>query len=283
MKNEKGITLVALIIMVAILLIIASVSLYSGRDSLDNVNLNNFYMQLEIVQKRVDDIAATNEKYIDEDGNDIDIKNAGQELNQNQKAKLIKILEANNIDSTNIIENFRYFTVQEIKDILDLTEIDYNLFINFEKRIIVAEKGITVEGISYHLLKNDMYFVEQDINKNEGTIKSLKFGKPIKYINDTYKVSVRPENTIGDLDETGYIKYKKSILNYWEITTNLEIIMEADIEYDIVYSDLNDNIIERKIKIEYEKDETTGVLAKDENGNYILTVTEVTIEEREEV
>ena len=281
MKNEKGITLVALIIMVAILLIIASVSLYSGRDSLDNVNLNNFYMQLEIVQKRVDDIASTNEKYIDEDGNDIDIKNAGQELNQNQKAKLIKILEANNIDSTNIIENFRYFTVQEIKDILDLTEIDYNLFINFEKRIIVAEKGITVEGISYHLLKNDMYFVEQDINKNEGTIKSLKFGKPIKYINDTYKVSVRPENTIGDLDETGYIKYKKTTSKYWDITNDGYIIMEIDKEYDVIFIDLNNNSIEKTIKIENKKDET-GNLVKDENGNNVLIVREILTEESEE-
>ena len=95
MKNEKGITLVALIIIVAVLLIIASVSIYSGKEALDNVNLENFYMQLEIVQKRVDGIAATNESYTDSEGNKIEIKNQGKELNQSQKTKLINILEYN--------------------------------------------------------------------------------------------------------------------------------------------------------------------------------------------
>lgn len=282
MKDEKGITLVALVIIVAILLIITIVSVYSGKESLDNVNLNNFYMQLEIVQKRVDDIAATNEIYIDENGNQIDIKKAGEELNQNQKTKLIKILEANNIDPTSIIENFRYFTVQNIKDILDLTEIDYDLFINFEKRIIVAENGLIVDGISYHLLKNDTYFVEQKTDKNKGTIKELEYGVPIKYTEDTYKVTIEPKDTIGDLDKTGHIKYKKSMLNFWEITNENYIIMDFETEYDIIYIDLNNNSIERNIIIENKKDET-GNLVKDENGNNILAVREMPAEESEEV
>ena len=281
MKNEKGITLVALIIIVAILLIIASVSIYSGKESLDNVNLNNFYMQLEIVQKRVDDIATTSERYLDENGNEIDIKNTGQELNQNQKEKLIKILEANNIDSNSIIENFRYFTVQKIKDVLDLPEIEYNLFINFEKRIIVAEKGMVVDGISYHLLKNSTHFVEQKTDKNKGTIKELEYGVPIKYTNDTYKLTIAPGNTIGDLDETGYIKYKKTTSKYWDITNDGYIIMEIDKEYDVIFIDLNNNSIEKTIKIENKKDET-GNLVKDENGNNVLIVREILTEESEE-
>ena len=281
MKNEKGITLVALIIIVAILLIIASVSIYSGKESLDNVNLNNFYMQLEIVQKRVDDIATTSERYLDENGNEIDIKNTGQELNQNQKEKLIKILEANNIDSNSIIENFRYFTVQKIKDVLDLPEIEYNLFINFEKRIIVAEKGMVVDGISYHLLKNSTHFVEQKTDKNKGTIKELEYGVPIKYTNDTYKLTIAPGNTIGDLDETGYIKYKKTTSKYWDITNDGYIIMEIDKEYDVIFIDLNNNSIENTIKIENKKDETVN-LVKDENVNNVLIVREILTEESEE-
>lgn len=281
MKNEKGITLVALIIIVAILLIIASVSIYSGKESLDNVNLNNFYMQLEIVQKRVDDIATTSERYVDENGNEIDIKNTGQELNQNQKEKLIKILEANNIDSNSIIENFRYFTVQKIKDVLDLPEIEYNLFINFEKRIIVAEKGMVVDGISYHLLKNSTHFVEQKTDKNKGTIKELEYGVPIKHTDGTYKVSIEPKETIGDLDKTGHIKYKRSIVNYWEVTNKNYIIVEPNVEYNIVYIDLNNNSIEKTIILENKKDET-GNLVKDENGNNVLTVREKLTEESEE-
>ena len=66
MKKENGITLVSLILTVVVLIIIVSVSVSVGTNSLDSTRLKGFYMQLEIVQKRVDDITATNESYIDE-------------------------------------------------------------------------------------------------------------------------------------------------------------------------------------------------------------------------
>lgn len=278
MKSEKGITLVALIIIVAVLLIIASVSIYSGTESLDNVSLNGFYTKLEMVQKRVDDISATNESYIDASNNIIYIKDAGQDLTEEQKTNLKNILDTSNISSTDIIDNFRYFTIQDLENILDLSEIDYNLFINFEERIIVAEEGITIGGTTYYLLENATYFVKEDITKNVGVIKSLVYGEPIKYTNDTYKVTIAPENTIGDLDGTGYIKYKKATSNYWDITNENYIIIEFDTEYNIIYTDLNKNSIERTIKLENKKDEE-GNLVQDEEGNNIVIVTEVESEE----
>lgn len=282
MKSEKGITLVALIIIVAVLLIIATVSIYNGTDAVNSTLLNGFYTQLEIVQERVDDVSSTNESYIDENNNVIYIKEAGQNLTEEQKNKLQNILISKEITYADIIDNFRYFTIQDINNILDLEEVDYNLFINFENRIIVAEDGITIDDTTYYMLENTKYFVKTDTLKNVGTIESLIYGEPIKYSSDTYKVTISPGNTIGDLDETGYIRYKETTSNYWEITNEDYIIIESDIEYNIVYMDLNKNSIERTIKIEYKKD-GDGNLIQDEEGNNILTVTEVTTEESEEV
>lgn len=279
MKNEKGITLMALIIMVAVLLIIASVSIYTGTESLDNVSLNGFYMKLEIVQERVDDISTTNECYFD-GNNNIYIKDAGQDLTIDQTNKLQNILEQNEFSYVNT-ENFRYFTIQDVKNILDLEEINYNLFINFEKRIVVAEDGITIGDITYYMLENTKYFLETDTSKNVGDILSIVYGEPIKYTNDTYKLTIAPGNTIGDLDETGYIKYKKTTSKYWDITNDGYIIMEIDKEYDVIFIDLNNNSIEKTIKIENKKDET-GNLVKDENGNNVLIVREILTEESEE-
>lgn len=273
MRNEKGITLVALIITVAVMLILASVAVYNGTESVNNTLLNGFYTQLKIVQERVDDISTTNESYINEDDTEIYIKEAGKNLTETQISNLEQILLAQGLPTDYISESYRYFTIQDIKDILDLDEIDYNLFINFENRIIIAEEGITIDNTTYYTLKDTKYFVEENSSKNEGKINSLIYGTPTQYTADTYKLSIEPENTIGDLDKTGYIKYKKTTSNYWDITNDKYIIIKLETEYNIVYTDLNQNKIEKKIKIEYKKDEQ-GNLIQDDEGKNILTVTE---------
>lgn len=277
MKNEYGITLLALVIIMAIMIIIASVSLNSGTESINDTLLNGFYTQLEIVQERVDDISTTNESYTNDEGNVIYIKKAGTELNDEQK----NLLLSRGI-SNDDLEKYKYFTIQDVKDILDLDEIDYNLFINFESRIVVAEDGITIDNNTYYMLKDTKYFVAENSLKNKGTIKSLIYGTPTKYTSNAYKLSIEPENTIGDLDKMGYIKYKKTTSSYWETTTSNELILEFETEYNIVYTDLNQNKIEKIIKIEYKKD-AQGNLLQDDEQNNILTVTEVTEEESEEL
>ena len=74
-RESKGITLISLIITIVVLVILASISIKSGTESLDNTRLQGFYTQLEIIQKRVDDIAVTNETYIS-NGETIYLKNA---------------------------------------------------------------------------------------------------------------------------------------------------------------------------------------------------------------
>lgn len=278
MKNEYGITLPALVIIVAIMIIIISVSLRGGTESVNNTLLNGFYTQLEIIQERVDDISTTNESYINEDGTEIYIKEAGKDLTETQINNLKAILLEQGPSTDYIKETYRYFTIQDIKDILDLDEIDYNLFIDFENRIIIAEGGITIGSTTYYMLGETKYHVKENSSKNEGTINSLIYGTPIQYTADTYKLSIEPENTIGDLDKSGYIKYKKMTSNYWETTTSNELILKLNTKYNIKFTDLNNNSIEKIIKIEYKKDEE-GNLVPDEQNNNILIVTEVTEEE----
>ena len=76
-QNDSGITLVVLIITIVIMLIIAGVSISTGTESLNSTRLNGFYMQLELVQKRVDDIATTNESYVDANGEIKYLKESG--------------------------------------------------------------------------------------------------------------------------------------------------------------------------------------------------------------
>lgn len=279
--KEGGITLIGLMITVVIMLIIAGVSIYNGTDTLEDTRLKGFYTQLEIVQKRVDDIAATDEKYIDERGQEVFIRDSGEILTANQEEKLLSILQIEQINTANLqLDRFRYFTINDIKNILDLQEIEYDLFINFEDRIIIAESGITIEDKTYYVLKNEIYFVETDIFKNSLLVEEIKYSRPIKYVKDTYKVIIIPDKINGNLTGTEYVKYKKTNTKYWETSGDMEIIMEQDVEYNIKYC-YSDNFIESIIKIEYEKDED-GNLIKDELDNYILTVKEIIKEQESE-
>ena len=287
-RNNSGITLIALIITIVIMLIIAGVSINIGTNSLNSTRLNGFYMQLEIVQKRVDDIAATNESYVDANGEIKYLKESGNVLTGVQKSNLEVILSAEGFSNdkiSQIIDNFRYFTVAELENVLGIREVKYNMFIDFKDRIVVAEQGITLDGKTYYTLEDTTYFVEH-IDKNageEGKIEKLNYSVPIEYGEEKYKISITQEKPIGDLDGTGTIKYKKTTSKYWETTIDTEIIVEFDTKYNIKFIDLNNNSIERVIKVEYKRDETTGDILKDDEGNNILTVTEVVQEESEEI
>ena len=193
-ENEAGITLVSLIITIVVMVIIASVSISSGKDSINSAKLKGFYAKLEIVQKRVDDIASTNESYIDENGEIKYLKESGNDLESTQKLNLEVILSGKGI-SSDIIDNFRYFTVAELEAVLGIKGVKYNLFIDFENRIIVAEKGITIDNKTYYTLEDATYFVEHT-DKNvgiDGKIEKLIYNNPIKYGEGKCKLSITQE------------------------------------------------------------------------------------------
>jgi len=266
-KQDKGITLVALIVTVVVMVIIAGVSINIGTESLDATRLKGFYTQLEVVQKRVDDIASTNEAYLDSSGNTVYLKEQGvayEGLSSTQQDVLKGILESEGASLELTASNFRYFTSNQLKSILDLSEIEYNVFIDFDNRVIIAEEGVTVNDITYHILKNNIYFPDENTDKNVGTIESLSY-VAIKY-GDSYKITVIPSNAVGDLNVEGTLKYKKTTTKYWETSTNLEMIVNELTDYNIIYEDVNNNSISKTISINL-----------NENGE--LTVIEIEITE----
>jgi hypothetical protein len=254
MKEPKGITLVALVIIVTVLLIIASISINYGSESFNNTRLQGFYMKLEIIQKRVDDIATTNEVYIDAEGNTIYLKEQGtahENWGGDRQDSLKAIIQSEGAELNLSIENFKYFTSEQLNSILNLSEIEYDVFIDFDNRVVIAENGIAVNGVTYHMLKNSVYYAKQN-NKNVGTIESLSY-VIVKY-GDNYKVTVTPSNSVGDLKTGGTLKYKKSTSKYWETSENMEMVISKLADYNIIYEDANNNSLSKTITINLDKD-----------------------------
>ena len=258
MKEENGITLVALILTIVILIILTTISIQTGTESIDSTKLQGFYTHLEVIQKRVDDVAATNESYIDSFGDTVYIKQQGADLTDAQKTKLQNILTSEGFTNLSI-DNFRYFTIQDLENIMDLSEIDYDVFIDFENRAVIAENGVEVDGKTYYVLENTTYFVEHNTTKNTGEIESIDY-TVTNYIDNTYKVNVNIKQNLGDIEGLGYVKYKKTTTKYWETSNNTEMILELDVEYNIMYIAPNNTSIEETIKVEL-----------DDNNNPIVT------------
>jgi len=249
-SSDKGITLIALMITVIVLLIIGGVSILTGTESIDSTRLKGFYTELEIIQKRVDDIAATNESYVDGEGNTLYLKEQGEDLNDDQILLLEDIKLSENIDINPT--NFRYFTAKKLEDILDLFKMKYNVFIDFDNRIVIAEEGIKVGNKTYYVLENTNYHLEQITTKNKGEIEGLTYAV-IKYDEDIYKITVTPNNIIGDLSGNGFVKYKETTTRYWETSNNAELIVKLLVEYNMIYQDNNGNSIEKLIKVELDE------------------------------
>lgn len=262
MKKENGITLVALVITIIVLLIIASISINYGTGSLDNTRLQGFYTKMEIIQKRVDDIAVTNESYVNNDGEVLYIKHLGKNLTEEQQNFVQNILLEKSINVP--IAEFRYFTLSDLQNILDLSEMDQNVFIHFDSRTIIAEDGITIGDTTYYMLENNVYFSEYK-GANLPTLNGeVPFSYSIiEYGTDKYKVTVKPNYNIENYNPKGVeLKYKKSTSKYWETSTNLEMIINGPADYNIIYEDINNNSLSKTINV-----------SVDENG--IPTVTEI--------
>ena len=131
-KDENAVTLMVLIITIIVLAIIAGISINAGQTSLESTRLKNFYLKLEIVQKRMDNVATKNEKYIDANGNEVVLKETGSKLTEEQKNFLLNTVGIKDIS------NFKYFTEEDLKQYFYLTDIGHNLFIYFENRKIVS-------------------------------------------------------------------------------------------------------------------------------------------------
>lgn len=264
-SNNNGITLISLTITIIVLIIIASVSINIGTEAMDDARLDGFYMKLEIIQKRVDDIASTNEKYIikNNDGTEtiVELKNTGSNLTGEQITFVDNVLQEKELTNITSANNFRYFTSIELEEKLDLLEMEDNVFIDFNNRIVISESGVTIGEKTYYMLEDEKYFVEHNEDKNVGTIEELNYTATL-YGDNKYKVTVTPSNTIGDIGGTGYIKYKKLSSKYWNTSNNLEFVIEDLGTYNIIYVDKNNNSIEDNIYLVKDEENNTIIITK---------------------
>lgn len=226
-ENNEGITLVALVITIVIILILASVATYSGVNTIKSSEFTRFSAELKIMQTQVNELYEkwkNNEKI-----NEKEILSLGEEIQtssqvQQQANKIFTEENSGITDQT----GYRYFSRQTIKD-LKIEGVKQDFFINVQTRNIISYNGMEYKEKKYYTPEQiGVYNIDYRENASKPT-----FNINIDMLaQNEYKV------TINNIKYDGYInkwkvKYQKENDNYWNTSEELNFTIKEAGKYNI--------------------------------------------------
>lgn len=218
-KDNKGITLIALVITVMLLVIIGSVSIYTGLDTYRYSKVSKFVTQMQLLQAKVDDLVVS--KTTEE------LNNMGLQAPTSEQQNVINTAFNNGEISTNDINKYKVFTKDKVLELLDVEDVQNDIMVNFETREIISSAGIEYEDETYYtqyLLPGGQTL----INKTAEPSRSL--GCAISPSIDGLNATM----TIEDISITNVtLSYKEENDNYWQTITNYT---ETNKSYDVLIS-----------------------------------------------
>ncbi len=175
-KNNSGITLVSLVITIIVLLILASITVYSGVGTVRSARLTKFTTELKMMQQKVNELydSYTNNKSVMVNGTEYvgtDIQNIGQDpegiFNTNRLEEIFSEDGSGITDRT----GYMYYDTGTIQD-LGLEDMEYEFFVNVAKRSVVSIEGFNDYGKRYYTLDqvpDGVYNVEYNEISNDVT------------------------------------------------------------------------------------------------------------------
>ncbi|MFR0922893.1 MAG: hypothetical protein ACLSG7_07280 [Clostridia bacterium] len=217
--NEKGITIITLVITIIILLILASIGVNSGKGTIELAKYDKLRNELTIIQTKVNDLNQENKTEI------------GQKISTAQKS-ILNIDTVSNIiysgrteaEKAEIENGFRYCSSNYIEKQFELDGIERDYLINVEYRYVVSCEGLEYKGTVYYMIdqmESGLYNVAyHNKNSNIGS-----FDVSAEKVGEKYKISV------SNIQHEGYVsnwqvKYKLSTEENWKTSNKLEFEVE---------------------------------------------------------
>lgn len=139
-KDNKGITLVALIITVILMLILVSITTYSGINTYKNAQVTKFVTQMQLLQTKVDSLISSKEI------NRMEL----QSLSTQEQQNTINYAFNNGEITTKDINKYKVITKNDIVNVLDVEDAQNEIMVNIETREIVSLIGIEYDGKTYY-------------------------------------------------------------------------------------------------------------------------------------
>ena len=246
MKNNKGITIISLVITVIVLMILLSVGSYTGLSSIKSSKFVKFKTELEIMQAQVDLLNEQYKKQIQE-ANEMDIKFTlvGKDLSLinipgEPLASFTGAQESN-------ITGYRYYDKQTLEK-LNITDLEREFLVDLERRKVIALGGFEYEGFKYYTIgqykdtldlekkeKGEVSF-QADYIKNEDSTYTINLSniQCSKYVKK-YTIKYKMQDEIDyKIIETNITEPSYSFNVEQPGTYNIKIIDAADFEKEVV-------------------------------------------------
>lgn len=215
-KDIKGITLIALIITVIIMLILVSTITYTGLNTYKNTKVSEFVFQMQLIQAKIDELFKKGE---------IDIIIQELEKPGDKEQSIISTAFSNKEISSNDMDSYRVLTKEQILEILDVDDMQNSIIVNIKTREILDSNGIEYNGKKYYTQYNlpNGQILENKANSSrelgdftvETQLNGLNCNVIIKDLNATNATLSLKENNTEEVIITSYTETKK------EYTTNI--------------------------------------------------------------
>lgn len=269
MKNEKGITLIKLCILIVIYLCIITVSIHFLKSSYKIANLENFVAKMELIQEKVNLVRNQYKLWENYDANEpgnyysylqyLKFPNANSSSNiyiENFN-KIIFELNNSNINywdsnTDSIISNYCYFNPSDLENYLGLEDIGLYVIINFYTGNVICRDGILDNGkiiyrqydtqIGNHLvsaqINNNNILSKIEVIENNGLSQKVKIyllledKKNIPNIKEIYYLDSQEDDVkkkCSNLQDYMYVDSEKAA--YFTINTSGE--------YSFIIEDIN--------------------------------------------
>ena len=216
-KNVNGITLIALVTTVIIILILSSVAIYSGKSIISSSKLTKFTAEMKIMQMQVNDLY---DKYKNGDNAILEL---GEDLSSNEQENTA-FSGAGIIDTT----GYRFFSQTTIES-LNIEGVEGEFLINIEKRSVISYEGFKYDGEMFYtleLLPKSLYNVGSKSNEGiptfEAKADNITIGK--------WRIDISNITYLDGYIEKWYVKYrfseddekglKEEDKNFWDSLLN---------------------------------------------------------------
>lgn len=167
MKNERGITMIALVLVIILMLILTTTGVFTGIDAYKTMKTQTFIAQMKVVREKVnvvrdeykswDKYTGVNiNEYIEEKYTMVDngiIIYAPKKLSTYNSLIATEFLDIIRTETTissvedTTMENYYYFPAEDLETAFGLTNLDVNVIINFNTGTIVEQDGVEATTI----------------------------------------------------------------------------------------------------------------------------------------
>jgi len=148
MRNQRGVTLITLIITIIILLIIAGLAINTGIDTYKNSKVIKFETYMKMIQKKVDIL-------IEEEKDYTTLGSPLTALSSEQNDKLRNTIINNEFVETNKSElnggAVRYFSSSDIENVFEIKDVQDDIIINFANREVISLNGVEKDGVIHYV------------------------------------------------------------------------------------------------------------------------------------